>query len=246
MSDKLDRLVEIRVVDDNSGARIEGATLTFFANSKEFAVIPSTRDKDPSIRITDHDMIIGIKVECSHYIDLKNGNHFKSDIITLAQTQDEWEFRIPSNFRIKPKIFIGSSVEGRGEARVIQKEMAQYLADTVIWSQGVFGLSRGTLETLVEKVRSFTHAILVLTPDDRILKRAAEMAAARDNVLFELGLFMGALGRERTFIVTEASVRLPTDLAGITTAVFKRGEGITIESNMGPVVTTLLIEMGLI
>ena len=79
-----------------------------------------------------------------------------------------------------------------------------------------------------------------------LIKRADEAPTARDNVLFELGLFMGKLGRERTFVVTEKSVRLPTDLAGIATVNFERGEGVNIMSNMGPVVTQLQFEMGLL
>jgi hypothetical protein len=74
---------------------------------------------------------------------------------------------------LRPEIFIGCSVEGLTEAKIIQLELA-HSANTVIWSQGVFGLSRGTLETLVEKASSFTHAILVLTPDDMLTKRANE------------------------------------------------------------------------
>ncbi len=145
----------------------------------------------------------------------------------------------------KPEIFIGCSVEGLTEAKIIQMELA-HSASTVIWSQGVFGLSRGTLETLVEKAPSFTHAILVLTPDDMLTKRDSEAPTARDNVLFELGLFMGALGRQRTFVVTEKSVALPSDLAGIATVSFQRGEGINVVANMGPVVTRLQLEMGLL
>jgi predicted nucleotide-binding protein len=145
----------------------------------------------------------------------------------------------------KAEIFIGCSVEGLTEAKIIQMELA-HSANTVIWSQGVFGLSRGTLETLVEKARSFTHAILVLTPDDMLIHRADEVTAARDNVLFELGLFMGALGRERTFVVTEKSVRLPTDLAWIATVSFQRSEGVNLVANMGPVVTKLQLEMRLL
>jgi len=79
-----------------------------------------------------------------------------------------------------------------------------------------------------------------------LIKRDAEANAARDNVLFELGLFMGALGRERTYVVNEKSVRLPTDLAGIATVSFQRGEGINIVANIGPVVTKLQLEMGLL
>ncbi len=149
------------------------------------------------------------------------------------------------NRALRPEIFIGCSVEGLTEAKIIQMELA-HSASTVIWSQGVFGLSRGTLETLVEKAPSFTHAILVLTPDDMLTKRANEAPTARDNVLFELGLFMGALGRERTFVVAEKSVQLPSDLAGIATVSFQRGEGINVVANMGPAVTKLQLEMGLL
>ena len=65
----------------------------------------------------------------------------------------------------------------------------------------MFGLSSGTLETLVSESKSYQFAILVLTPDDVVVKRGETTMAARDNVLFELGLFMGKLGREHTFIV---------------------------------------------
>ncbi|HUM09112.1 MAG TPA: nucleotide-binding protein [Acidocella sp.] len=147
--------------------------------------------------------------------------------------------------RTRPQIFIGCSVEGLTDAKLIQLELS-HSADTVIWSQGVFGLSMGTLETLVEKAHDFTHAILVLTPDDMINKRENEAPAARDNVLFELGLFMGALGRQKTFVVVERSVTLPTDLAGIATVSFQRGVGVNMVSNIGPVVTKLQIEMGLL
>ncbi len=50
----------------------------------------------------------------------------------------------------------------------------------------------------------------------------------RDNVIFELGLFMGTLGRSRTFLLQQAGqLKIPSDLAGVTTATFTwpRGDG---------------------
>jgi hypothetical protein len=86
--------------------------------------------------------------------------------------------------------------------------------------QGVFGLSGGTLETLVEECRNFDFAVFVLSADDFVQRRGQHGNAPRDNVLFELGLFMGQLGRDRTFFVhcLADHLLLPTDLAGVTPA----------------------------
>jgi Predicted nucleotide-binding protein containing TIR-like domain len=232
MPKRLNRLIEIRI-EDSSGKRLEGTTVTIFGNGKEIASIPATGGKDPSIQV-DRDAVVKLHMRYFRY----------TDCVILGQDQKEWVFTVPDE-HIPKKVFIGSSSEGENEARIIQKGLARRLA-TIVWPQNFFELSEATLETLVDKAHSFTHAILVLTPDDMVIKRADEVPAARDNVLFELGLFMGALGRKRTFIVAESSVRLPSDLWGITTARFERGRGIGIEDNMGPVVTTLMQRMGLI
>jgi hypothetical protein len=52
--------------------------------------------------------------------------------------------------------------------------------------------------------------------------RNDETLGPRDNIVFELGLFMGRLGRERTFIVRPGSgpLKIPSDLAGISVAAF--------------------------
>jgi predicted nucleotide-binding protein len=76
--------------------------------------------------------------------------------------------------------------------------------------------------TLAESLPEYDFATLVFTADDLVQKRDHATKAPRDNVIFELGLFMGALGRRRTFVVHSRtdSPMLPTDLAGITTATY--------------------------
>ncbi|WP_437528584.1 TIR domain-containing protein [Sorangium sp. So ce726] len=145
----------------------------------------------------------------------------------------------------RPRIFIGSSVEGLRVAEHIQLGM-DFDADCTVWSQGVFGLSGGTLESLCAAIREFDFAVLVLTPDDLVQKRSHAMNSPRDNVLFELGLFMGALGRERTFIVycRDEPIGLPTDLAGVTAATFaRRGDG-NLQAAMGSVCTLIRNAVG--
>ncbi len=134
----------------------------------------------------------------------------------------------------KPFVFIGSSAEGLESAKGVQANL-EYSCECQIWSQGLFGLSTGTMETLVKSLDKFDFAILMLTEDDITISRNKEQGSPRDNVIFELGLFIGGLGLERTFIVIDrkAKLKLPSDLAGITPATFEPPVKGTIQSAMG-------------
>jgi predicted nucleotide-binding protein len=58
-----------------------------------------------------------------------------------------------------------------------------------------------TPHALVRNAREVDFAALVLTPDDLIVKAGEERPVARDNVLFEAGLFMGSCPPGRSTIV---------------------------------------------
>src|ERR1039457_1937211 len=75
----------------------------------------------------------------------------------------------------------------------------------------------------VNALPRFDFAALVLTSDDLIRSRDLESFGPRDNVLFELGLFMGRLGRARTFLVHQSGVniKIPSDVSGVTAAVYQ-------------------------
>jgi hypothetical protein len=140
----------------------------------------------------------------------------------------------------RPTIFIGSSVEGLEVAEAIQLNL-DHKCQVTIWSQGVFGLSHGTLESLVENLNRYDFAILVLTPDDLNTSREQVKQAPRDNVLLEMGMFIGAIGRLRTFIVYDRTVdlKLPTDLAGITPATYAPHDDGNLQAAVGPVCTQI-------
>jgi predicted nucleotide-binding protein len=144
----------------------------------------------------------------------------------------------------RPNVFVGSSTEGLSIAEAIQLNL-DHVCETILWSQGVFGLGRGTLEELVREAATVDFAVLVLTPDDLVTKREKGGQQPRDNVLFELGLFMGKLGCDRTFIVHERRrpLDLPTDLAGITPAMFTRRADNNMQAALGPVCTQLKTAM---
>jgi SAM-dependent methyltransferase len=117
-----------------------------------------------------------------------------------------------------PSVFIGSSKEASRIGRALQHQLTAVLptAEVKHWDD-YFQPGYGFLESLVTATKQFDFAVVLLTPDAVIQDRAAATPAPRDNLLFEAGLFVGALGRERTFFVVDekSRLRLPSDLGGI-------------------------------
>jgi predicted nucleotide-binding protein len=101
----------------------------------------------------------------------------------------------------QPKIFVGSSTEGLTIARALQSELEQEY-DVEIWNQSeIFGLGTVTIEALENAVLLYDFGLFVFTPDDEIKSRDSTKPAARDNVIFEAGLFIGKIGRHRSFVI---------------------------------------------
>ena len=74
------------------------------------------------------------------------------------------------------------------------------------------------LDSLTNGLKDFDFGVFIFAPDDILKLRDQTHAAVRDNVLFEFGLFMGKLGKERVFFVLpqeHGNLRLPSDLLGI-------------------------------
>src|ERR1051326_2829482 len=119
----------------------------------------------------------------------------------------------------KPSLFIGSSTEGLDFARAVRASLSD-VAETTLWTDGVFSLGGTFIESLITALSRFDFAALILTPDDPVSVRDDETPGPRDNVVFEMGLFMGRLGRERTFIVRPESgpLKIPSALAGMSGA----------------------------
>jgi len=133
-----------------------------------------------------------------------------------------------------PRLFVGSSNEGKNVAHAVRQQLRD-VAEVTLWSDGPFGLGGGTLESLVAALADYDFAVLVITADDLTTSRGKEEPSPRDNVVFEAGLFMGRLGRSRTFLVYDANARpkLPSDLAGITIATFRRRSGDQLRGAVG-------------
>src|SRR4051812_61315 len=98
-----------------------------------------------------------------------------------------------------PSVFVGSSTEGRAIAEAIQVNLEKDPIDIHVWTQGVFELGSTYIESLAQELDKVDFAVLVLTEDDITISRNEKTVSPRDNVLFELGLFMGKLGKDRCY-----------------------------------------------
>lgn len=144
-------------------------------------------------------------------------------------------------YALVPSLFIGSSSEGLPVAYALQAALDQ-ACEPLVWSQGAFEPTGTTIGSLLEKAQSSDFAALVLTPDDSVVTRGSEVRAARDNVIFELGLFLGALGPRRVFIIQprELSLTLPSDLAGVTRLDYRYNRADqNLEAAIGPAATRI-------
>jgi hypothetical protein len=120
---------------------------------------------------------------------------------------------------MKPRIFLGSSTQQEKLVRALMRGLED-IADVKPWTT-VFNPGVSTLERLVELTREVDFAAFIFSLDDWTSKGVAAdessgQASPRDNVVFEAGLFGGALGIRRTFILHAHGSKLPTDLLGLT------------------------------
>jgi CRP/FNR family transcriptional regulator, cyclic AMP receptor protein len=117
----------------------------------------------------------------------------------------------------KVRLFIGSSSEGLAHAKLLSSEFANDPFEIKLWIDDIFLAGNTNIESLENEVKRSDFAALLLSPDDRLFSRWRISKAPRDNLIFELGLFMGAIGRNRALIISPHGKRLklPSDLDGM-------------------------------
>lgn len=113
----------------------------------------------------------------------------------------------------KSKVFI---VHGHDEGprEMLARFLEQQGLEAVILHEKA---SRGM--TIPEKLIEYGNvgfAVILLTPDDfgRAKADAAEQPRARQNVILELGYFVGRLGRDKVCGLLKGDIEVPTDYVG--------------------------------
>ena len=119
---------------------------------------------------------------------------------------------------MKPRIFLGSSGKQAKLLQALTRGLAE-VAEVEPWTT-MFNPGVSTLDRLVELSQQVDFAAFVFAQDDWTSNApdatGQSQASPRDNVVFEAGLFGGALGMRRTFILHAKGAKLPTDLLGMT------------------------------
>ena len=119
---------------------------------------------------------------------------------------------------ISKKIFIvhGHDSQAKSELAVTLSSLG--LKPIILHEQPSEGM------TLIEKLEKYSdvgYAFIILTPDDLGTKKDVKnikdslKPRARQNVVFEFGLFVGKLGRNRVCCLYKGNVKLPSDLDGL-------------------------------
>jgi predicted nucleotide-binding protein len=139
-----------------------------------------------------------------------------------------------------PKLFIMCSTEALEVGRAIQAQLERDVLSTV-WDQGVFFAGGYPLEALEKAVVESDFAVAVAQADDIVEMRGSKYPTLRDNVLFELGFFMGKLTRYRTILVCRRAdgLKLPSDLQGLTILSYLPGKADELASRLGPACTEI-------
>jgi hypothetical protein len=136
-----------------------------------------------------------------------------------------------------PSLFIGSAMESLDISYAIQENLARD-AECTVWDQDIFAPSDYGLDAILDALRNLDFGIFVFTPDDIIHVRGKEYQVTRDNVVFELGLFIARLGKERNFLVVpsdQEKLKLPTDLLGLNVVTYlSKRHKINLRAALGP------------
>jgi predicted nucleotide-binding protein len=157
--------------------------------------------------------------ELAHRVEQRN---------TVASTVDE-----------KIRVFIMAPSDGNEIARAIEQDFAEQAFKVVIWKEGTFRGAKYSVESLEHMLDQSDVAVVVTERGE----------SSHDSIIFELGFFMGRLGRHRTFLIEprREEIELPRELAGINVIPYKDAPGKDLKEVLAPACTKLkrhILELG--
>jgi len=77
------------------------------------------------------------------------------------------------------------------------------------------GMSRPLIEKFEDEAQTCSFAFGLFTPDDEIINVANRYKQARPNVIYEIGWFIGRLGKHRVMLLLKQGTNIHSDLDGV-------------------------------
>ena len=190
----------------------------------EMAVIDPSAKRSATVRALEETVTLDVSEEAFSKLADKHPFLWRRLALELASRLRE-RGKLMRKANDVPNVFIGSTVEALPIAQALQHAFTHEKWHVETWADATFKPGSTPIESLVASLDRIDFSIQIVTPDDLTTSRGAETPSPRDNVIFELGLAYGALGRARTFMVRERgqSVKLPSDLLGVQAIEFKPG-----------------------
>ena len=121
---------------------------------------------------------------------------------------------------MQPKILIFSAEEGKPIANAL-KGVLKSDVEVIVWDDTLLSENpKGYIDAMLLSIPEFSFAIIVLTPVDSHIKRQSLGVAAREDLIFEIGVSLGLLGSARILVAGDTLTGNMAALKGIKTFVF--------------------------
>ena len=201
----------------------------------EMAAIEPSLLRSATVRVLE--AVVALKITSADF--MKVGERFPQIWLLLAQELSKRLHQRNSSIFLPnpaPKLFIMSSSEAKKVAEALRAGL-EHDVFSKVWDDGVFFAGGYPLEALETQVNESDFAVAIAEPDDITESRGVRSPTVRDNVLFELGLFMGKLTRYRTILIHPKikDLKLPSDLQGLTLIPYEPGDELTISARIATV-----------
>jgi predicted nucleotide-binding protein len=193
----------------------------------EMAVIDPGAPRSASLdAAVNHTTVFQISTEAFHRVASAHPQLWEGIARVLAdRLRQRDSLFVPPNE--KPVVFIASSREGADIRDKAVASLGRPTRELRPWNKpGIFRPTRNTLEELERHAREVDFAVIVVTPDDLNESRGLVRFIPRDNILIEFGIFMGALERDRAFLLVKGDpdLALASDLHGVTVLYFENDD----------------------
>ncbi len=202
----------------------------------EMALIDPSATRSASVIAIEQTVVAKISEASFHSLADKHPKVWQLIAGVLADRLRQRNRLVPTT-NPRPVVFIGSSQESLSIAQAIRSNFDHDDYVVKLWTDKVFEPSRFPIAELEKMVQQADFAVLVLGPDDKLESRNEILDTPRDNVILELGLFIGALSHERTFMVVPrgCDIKIPTDLQGLISLSYKSDDSNNLTSLLGAV-----------